>query len=171
MANEIRVRTSVECINDNSVSNEGTAAGDYTHKALDAHAASRSWGGSYNVLPAAGTAYADTDICSWEGAVIDITSAAGGLGDSVWNEGNVAPVGTIPATAHVIAVEYTKTLGTVASVSVTVSGELFALLTLGESIVIPWHAGEATSSIGLTASAYSNGVHEATVNVMLAGVQ
>ena len=170
MANEIRVRTSVECINDNSVSNEGTAAGDYTHKALDAHAASRSWGGSYNVLPAAGTAYADTDICSWEGAVIDITSAAGGLGDSVWNEGNVAPVGTIPATAHVIAVEYTKTLGTVASVSVTVSGELFALLTLGESIVIPFHTGEIVADIEVFAAAYLDGVNEATVNVMIAGV-
>ena len=57
MANEIRGRTSVECVNDNDVSNEGTAAGDYTHRALDAHAASRSWGGSYKVSPAAGTAY------------------------------------------------------------------------------------------------------------------
>ena len=33
-------------VNDNDVANEGTAAGDYTHSALDAHAASRSWGGS-----------------------------------------------------------------------------------------------------------------------------
>ena len=169
MANEIRVRTSVECVNDNSVSNEGTAAGDYTHKALDAHAASRSWGGSYKVLPAAGTAYADTDICSWTGAVVDITSAGGGLGDSVWNEGNVAPVGTIPATAHVIAVEYIKTLGTVASVTVALSGEIFALLTLGESVVIPFYAGEAVADIEVFASAYSNDVHEATVNVMIAG--
>ena len=170
MANEIRVRTSVECVNDNDVSNEGTAAGDYTHRALDAHAASRSWGGSYKVLPAAGTAYADTDICSWTGVVVDITSAGDGLGDNVWNEGNVAPVGTIPAKAHVIAVEYTKTLGTVASVTVNVSGEIFALLTLGESIVIPFHDGEVVADIEIFASAYSDGVNEATVNVMIAGV-
>ena len=30
MANQIRIRTSVEIVNDNSVANEGTAAGDYT---------------------------------------------------------------------------------------------------------------------------------------------
>ena len=166
MANEIRVRTSVECVNDNDVANEGTAAGDYTHRALDAHAASRSWGGSYTLS----TAYTDADICSWTGAVVDITSAGGGLGDSVWNEGNVAPVGTIPATAHVIAVEYVKTLGTVASVTVTISGEIFALLTLGESVVIPFHTGEAVADIEVFASAYSDGVNEATVNVMIAGV-
>ena len=87
----------------------------------------------------------------------------------MWTEASDVTDGAIPTTAYVVAVEYVGTLGTVATVAVTLSSEIIALLTLGESIVIPWHAGEATSSIGLTASAYSNGVHEATVNVMLAG--
>ena len=77
----------------------------------------------------------------------------------------------IPTTAHVVAVEYVKTLGTVTYIDVTLSGEVIARLTLGESIVIPWHVGEVVGSIGLTPShAYSAGVTEATVNVMLAGV-
>ncbi len=42
MANQIRIHTSCEIVNDNSVANEGSAAGDYTHLALDVHAASRS---------------------------------------------------------------------------------------------------------------------------------
>ena len=166
MANQIRIHTSCEIVNDNSVANEGSAAGDYTNLNLDVHADSRSWGGNYNIS----TTYDSSDVCYWKNAVVDITSAGGGLGDSVWNEGNIAPVGTIGTTAHVVAVEYVKTLGTVASVSVTVSGDLFALLTLGESIVIPMHMGEAVADIEVFASAYSDGVHEATVNVMMAGV-
>jgi hypothetical protein len=159
MANQIKIRTSVEVVNDNS-------AGGYTHTALDTNAASRVWGGSYNIS----TEYTDADVCNWENAVVDITSAGGGLGDSVWNEGNVVPTGTIPDVAHVIAVEYVKELGTVASVSVVVSGEVFALLTPGESVALPFHAGEAVADIEVFASAYSDGVNEATVNVMIAGV-
>ena len=117
----------------------------------------------------------DSDkICVWENVVASLQDAGtdftDGLDAHSWTEASDVTDGAIPTTAHVVAVEYVKTLGTVASVAVTLSGEVIALLTLGESIVIPWHAGEATSSIGLTASAYSNGVHEATVNVMLAGV-
>ena len=166
MANQIKIRTSVEIVNDNSVTDEGSTAGDYTHKALDAHVGSRVWGGNYNIS----TAYTNADVCSWENAVVDITSAGGGLGDSVWNEGNTAQTGTIPTTAHVVAVEYVKQLGTVASVSVVVSGEILALLTPGESIVLPLHMGEAVADIEVFASAYSDGVNEATVNVMIAGV-
>jgi len=166
MANQIRIHTSCEIVNDNSVANEGSSAGDYTNLNLDVHADSRSWGGNYNIS----TAYDSSDVCYWKNAVVDITSAGGGLGDSVWNESNTAPVGTIATTAHVVAVEYVATLGTVASVSVTVSGDLFALLTLGEAVVIPMHMGEAVADIEIFASAYSDGVHEATVNVMMAGV-
>ena len=166
MANEIRVRTSVEVINDNSIADEEGIS--YTHKALDGNSGSRSWGGSYSVVPAAG-AYTSGDVCYWQDAVVSITSAAGGLADSAWTELSAHTDGSIPTTAHVIAVEYTKTLGTVASVTVTVAGEIFALLTLGESVVIPFHAGEDVADIEVFASAYSNGVHEATVNVMIAG--
>jgi hypothetical protein len=161
MANQIRIHTSCEIVQDNDVTVQGIA---YTHKALDGNADSRSWGGNYNVSQAP----ADDKICYWKNVVID-SSGIDYLNDSAWTEASDVTDGAIPTTAYVVAVEYVGTLGTVASVAVTLSGEIIALLTLGESIVIPWHAGESTSSIGLTASAYSNGVHEATVNVMLAG--
>ena len=161
MANQIRIHTSCEIVQDNDVTVQGIT---YTHKALDGNADSRSWGGNYNVSQAP----ADDKICYWKNVVID-SSGIDYLNDSAWTEASDVTDGAIPTTAYVVAVEYVGTLGTVASVAVTLSGEIIALLTLGESIVIPWHAGEATSSIGLTASAYSNGVHEATVNVMLAG--
>ena len=161
MANQIRVHTSCEIVQDNDVTVQGIA---YTHKVLDGNSDSRSWGGNYNVS----VEPADDKICYWKNVVID-SATIDYLNDSAWTEASDVSDGAIPTTAHVVAVEYVKTLGTVASVAVTLSGEIIALLTLGESIVIPWHAGEATSSIGLTASAYSNGVHEATVNVMLAG--
>ena len=172
MANQIRIHTSCEIVNDNSVANEGSAAGDYTHTALDAHSDSRSWGGNYSIVTTkhADGAYNDDDVCYWKDAVVDITAADGGLGDSVWNEGNVAPVGNIPTTAHVVAVEYISTLGTVASVTVQINSEVHALLTLGESVVIPLHAGEAVANIEVFAAAYSDGVNEATINVMMAGV-
>ena len=164
MANQIRIQTSCQIVNDNSVANEGGDAGDYTNLNLDVFSDSRAWGGNYNIS----TAYTTSNLCYWKNAVVDITSAGGGLGDSVWNEGNVAQVGTLPDTAFVVAVEYVKQLGT-ATVSVTVSGELFALLTVGESIVIPLHMGEAVADIEVFSAEYSDGAHEATVNVMIAG--
>ena len=108
MANQIRIHTSCEIVNDNSVANEGTAAGDYSNFNLDIHADSRTWGGNYNIS----TAYDSSTpaVCYWKNAVVDITSAGGGLGDSAWTELSDVTDGTIPDTAHVIAVEYTKTL-------------------------------------------------------------
>ena len=161
MANQIRIHTSCEIVQDNDVTVQGIS---YTHKVLDGNADSRTWGGNYNVSQEP----ADDKICYWKNVVVD-SASIDYLNDSAWTEASDVTDGAIPTTAYVVAVEYVGTLGTVATVAVTLSSEIIALLTLGESIVIPWHAGEATSSIGLTASAYSNGVHEATVNVMLAG--
>ena len=165
MANEIRVRMSVDVLQDIGETTEGIT---YTAHQHDGNADGRSWGGSYKVVPAAG-AYLDADVCYWKNAVVSATSADG-LNNSGWTEASDVTDGAIPNEAHVVAVEYVKTLGTVASVSVTVSGEIFAVLTLGESVVIPMHMGEAVASVQIHASAYSNGVHEATVNVMMAGV-
>jgi len=165
MANQIRIHTSCEIVNDNSVSNEGTSAGDYTNLNLDVHADSRSWGGNYNIS----TVYDSSDVCYWKNAVVDITSAGGGLGDSVWNEGNTAPVGNLPTTAHVVAVEYVGELGT-ATVTVQINSEVHALLVGGDAIVIPLHAGEAVANIEIFSAEYVDGTNEATVNVMIAGV-
>jgi len=171
MANQIRIHTSCEIVNDNSVANEGTAAGDYSNFNLDVHADSRTWGGNYNIATDkhADGAYNDDDICYWKNAVVDITSAGGGLGDNVWNLGNVAPVGNLPTTAHVLVVEYVSELGT-ATVTVQIGSEVHALLVGGDAIVIPLHAGEAVANIEIFSAEYSADAHAATVNVMIAGV-
>ena len=77
MANQIRVHTSVEVVNDSSEADTGTAAGDYTNLNLDAHADFRSWGGTYNIATDkhGDGAYNDDDICYWKNAVVDITSS------------------------------------------------------------------------------------------------
>ena len=162
MANQIRIHTSCEIVQDNDVTVEGIA---YTHKVLDGNADSRSWGGNYNIA----TAYTDNDVCYWKNVVVSATGADG-IDDSGWTEASDVTDGTIPATAHVVAVEYVATLGTVASITVQINSEVHALLTLGEAIVIPLSAGESPANIEIFASAYSNGVHEGTVNVMIAGV-
>ena len=171
MANQIRVRTSVEVVNDNSVANEGTAAGDYTNFNLDVHADSRTWGGRYAISTAkhADGAYDNDDVCYWKNVVVSDTAASDGLSDNTWNKANAAPVGNVPTTAYVLAVEYVSQLGT-AVVAVQIFGETIATLTVGESIVIPMDAGEVMASIDIFSAAYSAGVHEATVNVMIAGV-
>tara|TARA_R110002074_G_scaffold290620_1_gene462458 strand:+ start:2205 stop:2714 length:510 start_codon:yes stop_codon:yes gene_type:complete len=169
MANEIRIQTSVQIVNDNSVANEGSADGDYTNFNLDVHSGSRTWGGKYNIS----TAYTDADVAYWENKVVDTTDTNVGLEDGACFESNVEASpdnDNLPATAHVVCVEYVKTLGTVANVQLMIGSEVHAVLTLGESVVIPLHAGQAPSAIFLYASAYQDGVDEATVNVLLAGV-
>ena len=166
MANQIRIHTACEIVNDVSVANDGGAAGDYTNYALDVFADSRSWGGNYNIAQE----YSTSDVCFWKNVVVSDTSASGGLGDDTWNKGSTAPTGTAPATAHVVAVEYVSELGT-ATVTVQINSEVHALLVGGDAIVIPLHAGEAVANIEIFSAEYSSGTHEATVNVMIAGVQ
>ena len=165
MANQIRIHTACEVVQDVGDS-AGTQQGiDYESKMLDGNADSRTWGGNYNIA----TAYSDSDVCYWKNVVVSATSADG-LNNSDWTEASDVTDGTIPTTAHVVAVEYKSTLGTVASVSVTINSEIHAVLTKGESVVIPLSSGAAVANIKVHASAYTNGTHEATVNVMMAGV-
>ena len=165
MANQIRIHTSCEVVQDVGGSAGAQNGITYTSTALDGNADYRSWGGNYNIA----TAYTDADVCYWKNVVVSATSADG-LGDSGWTEASDVTDGTLPTTAHVVAVEYIGTLGTVASISVTINNEIHAVLTLGEAVVIPLSAGEVVANVKVHASAYSNGVHEGTVNVMIAGV-
>ena len=162
MANQIRIHTSCEIVQDNDATVEGIS---YSHKILDGNADSRSWGGNYNIS----TAYTDADVAYWKNVVVSATSADG-LNDSGWTEASAVSDGTLPATAHVLAVEYVSQLGSDSVVNVTVSGEILAALTPGESIVIPLHMGEEIADCQLHDANYSNGSREATVNVMVAGV-
>lgn len=164
MANQIRIKTSVEVVNDNSVSGENGQ--NYTHEALDGNVGSRAWGGSYNIS----TAYTSADVCHWQGVVVSATSVDG-IGDSGWTEAADVTAGTIPATAHVVAVEYAEqSIGADSTVTVQINSEIHALLTPGEGVVIPLHAGESPANIEIFDANYSNGVREAKVNVMIAGV-
>jgi len=168
MANEIRVKTSVQIVNDNSVANEGSAAGDYTNLNLDVHADSRTWGGSYTM----NAVYTDAAVAYWKNVVVakDDASGADGIDNSDWTEAAAVTGGTIPTTAYVVAVEYVSALGSPGTVTLNVSGENFAVLDAGQAIVIPMEMGELPSSITIKAAAYTNGTDEATVNVMVAGV-
>lgn len=163
MANEIRINTSVEIIQDNTETVQGIS---YTQKALDGNADSRPWGGSYTM----NTAYTDADVAYWKNVVVDVTSADG-LDDGTAFEGNVGVTdGTLPATAHVIAVEFVSMLGTATTISVTVSGEVLAVLDPGQGVAIPLEMGEAIADCKIHAGHYTDGSREATVNVMVAGV-
>ena len=163
MANEIRIQTSCQIIQDNDETVEGIV---YTQKALDGNADSRSWGGSYTMNQAP----ADGAIAYWKSVVVDVTGADG-LNDGTAFEGNVAVTdGTLPTTVHVIAVEFVSMLGTATTISVTVSGEILAVLDPGQSVVIPLEFGEAIADCQIHAGHYTDGSREARINVMVAGV-
>ena len=163
MANQIRVKTSVEVIQDNTETVEGIV---YTQKSMDGNADSRSWGGSYTMNQAP----ADGAIAYWKNVVVEDTSP-NGLDNGDCFEGEPAVTdGTLPTTAHVIAVEFAKMVGTATTISVTVSGEILAVLDPGQSVVIPLEYGEAIASCQIHAGHFTNTTREATVNVMVAGV-
>jgi len=165
--NEIRISSSVTPIQDI----EQTAGGqDYYIQELD-KVAGRSFGGRYNTL----TAYTSGDIARYTGAVVAENNTTDGLDSSGWCQAHgVGPTaGTLPTTVHAIAVEYVSTLGTVASVFVAIkkTGEIrMANLAVGESVVIPIQEGLTLANVLIGASAYTNGTHEATVNVLIMGV-
>tara|TARA_R110002020_G_scaffold58052_2_gene159403 strand:- start:8963 stop:9454 length:492 start_codon:yes stop_codon:yes gene_type:complete len=163
MANELRVRMSVDVLQDIGETTEGIT---YTAHQHDGNADARSWGGSYKIS----TVYDSAAVCYWKNAVVSATSADG-LNNSGWTEASAHSDGSIPTTAHVVAVEYVRqSIGAASEVTVTVSAEIFAVLTPGESVVIPMHMGEAVASVMLHDANYANGSREAIVNVMMAGV-
>ena len=164
MANEVRIRTSLDLLQDVGGSLGAQEGITYTNLQHDGNAGSRSWGGKYNTL----TAYTDADVAYWSQVVVSAT-VADGLNDSGWTEAAAVTDGTLPTTAYVVAVEYTGELGTVGNVNVTASGEILATLDLGEAIVLPLAMGEAIADVKIHADAYSNGINEATVNVVVAG--
>ena len=164
MANEIRVQTSVQIVNDNSVDNDGGAAGDYTNYNLDVFSGEGSWGGSYTM----NQAYSTSDVAYWNNAVVSATSADS-LGDSGWTEASDVTAGTIPDNIYVVAVEYVSALGSPGTVTLTLSGEIFAVLDPGQGVVIPIESNNAKADVQIHAATYNNGTNEATVNVLIAG--
>ena len=164
--NVIRVRTSVDILQDVGGSAGAQEGITYTQLQHDGNADYRTWGGKYDTL----TAYTDADVCYWKNAVVSQEAASNALNASAWTEETAVTDGTIPTTAYIVAVEYVSELGSVGYVYVKLSGEVFAKLDLGESVVIPMHYGEAPSDIFVYADNYTDTTTEATVNIMMAGV-
>ena len=164
--NRIKVHTSCEIIQNNDATVEDI---NYSHTALDGNADSRTWGGTYTVRSAETDSYTDDDVCFWNGVVVADTAASDGLGDDTWTKGSVLKTGKFPTTAHVVAIEYVSELGT-ANVTVNIGGIIHALLKVGESVVIPLHTGDAVADVDIYSAEYVVDTHEATVNVMVAGV-
>ena len=165
MANELRMASTITPIKQVTVTEGGNT---YDLDAIDENAV-RSFGGSYS-LPA----YTDDDIARWAGVVIDVTSATALSDGSAFETNPAVTDGTLPTSVLAYAVEYTSELGTVGQVVLTIGTQVFAELSVGEGVIIPISGasgvGLAIANIKLHADVYSDGVNEATVNVLLAGV-
>lgn len=168
--NKLRISTSVLPI---YVGDDVVTGGQtYTEKEVDKNI-ERNFGGKYNTLE-----YTDEDIVRWSNAIVVAHSSALPLNNSAWAlpasgewelPTNVS-AGAIPTTARVVAIEFTKAIGTATMISLTIGSTVFATLSVGEGIVIPIQAGVSASSILIQVNNYLVDVNEATVNVMLAGV-
>ena len=97
MANEIRIHTACEIVQDVGASAGAQNGITYESKMLDGNADSRTWGGNYVM----NTEYLDGDVAYWKNAVVSSTSA-NGLNDSGWTEASDVTDGTLPATVNVI---------------------------------------------------------------------
>jgi len=158
MANKLIIRNNLEPQIDTSETVDGKT---YTHFGIEQNTGNN--GGSYE------TSFTDSKAIKYVG-VVNVTSAAALTDGQVAFEGTATTTGTEPSSGGVKAfyVRYDSTLGTVASVSVTFGSQVHATLSVGESVCIPLVSG-ALSSCKIHASAYSDGVHEATVTVVLIG--
>ena len=165
MANELKMASSVLAIKDLGVTEGGNT---YATTAVDKNVL-RSFGGSYS-LPA----YTNDDIARWTAVVIDVTTATALSNGNAFETNPAVTDGTLPTSVLVYAVEYTQELGTVGQVVLTIGTQVFAELSVGEGVIIPVSGaggiGLAIANIKIHADVYSDGVNEATVNVMLAGV-
>jgi len=168
-ANTIRVVGSLTAVNNVTITDKNdVTVQDYDLPTIDV-VAGRTFGGNYSTL----TSYTDADIARYTNSVVAEDGTTDGLDSSGWQEGGAGPTsGTLPTTVHAIAVEYVSTLGKVDDVYVAVksTGEIrMANLAVGESVVLPIAGGLTLANVLIGASAYTNGTHEATVNVLVMG--
>ena len=165
MANEIRIHTSVEVIQDVGASAGAQEGITYTNLQYDGNADYRAWGGTLTQ----NTAYTDANVAYWKNVVVSATSADA-VEDSGWTEASAVTDGTLPDNCYVIAVEFVRqSIGTASQIHVTCGGVRYALLDPGESIVIPLSSAPAIATIQIHDPNYGNGTREAIVNVMVAG--
>jgi|TARA_E500000318_G_scaffold89167_1_gene86686 hypothetical protein len=158
MANKLIIKNSLEPQIDTSETVDGKT---YSHFGVEQNTGNQ--GGTYE------STFTDAKAIKYIG-VVDQTSAAALTDGAVAFEGTATTTGTEPGANGVKAfyVKYDSTLGTVASVSVTFGSQVMATLSVGESVCIPL-VGGALASCKVHASAFQNGVHEATVTAVLIG--
>ena len=149
MANEIRVNTSVQIVNDNSVANEGTADGDYTNLNLDVHAASRTWGGKYTM----NAVYTDADVAYWGNVVVakDDASGADGIDNSDWTEASGTTSGTLPDDrfpATLPAISGANLTGISSGGIVASSYSSAGYARFSDGLIIQWGSGNSNAGIG-----------------------
>tara|TARA_R100001594_G_C3937090_1_gene239675 strand:- start:99 stop:593 length:495 start_codon:yes stop_codon:yes gene_type:complete len=164
MAHKLNISSSLEPIIGTSDSEGGKT---YTANEIDKNVG--TLGGLFSNLE-----YASDKAIKYVG-VVDQTGSAAALTDGqVAFEGTATTTGSEPTTAKVLAVRFDSELGTVGRVWVVIGSQTHARLKVGEACVIPISGdddtGLAIANLKLKADAFSNGVNEATVTVIMAGV-
>ena len=157
MANKLIMRCSLEPQIDASETVDSVAYQNYHIDNVGSH------GGSFE------TTYTDAKAIKYVG-VVDQTSAAALTDGEVAFEGTATTTGTTPGGSGVKAfyVKFDSKLGDVTSVTVTYEDNVHAVLSLGESCLVPLSGG-TLAECKIHASHFTNGSKEATVTVVLIG--
>jgi len=165
MVNTLLIRSKITANKEVTITEGGNT---YTCSKLDANTL-QNFGGNYTI-----SGYDNNAIARWTDVVVEAVVATELTDGSAFKTIPAVSDGTLPTSALMCAVEYTKELGTVGNVILTIGSQIFAELSVGEQVVIPISGadgiGLVISDIKLHADVYSIGVNEATVNVLLAGV-
>ena len=101
--------------------------------------------------------------------VVDVTGAAVVNDATTAFAGTATATGSVPTHVKSFYVKYDSTLGSTTTVTVTVGSTPHAVLSVGESVVVPIH-DIAVANCKIHASvAYDDGVEETSVTVVLIG--
>ena len=157
MANKLIIRGSVEAQIETA---ETVDTKDYSVYSVDQQVGSN--GGSFE------TTYTDAKARKYTGVALTNSGTPLVISTDAAFEGTSTKAGAAPSTVKAFFVSYDSTVGTVATVTVSVGSTDHAVLAVGESTVIPL-AGVAIAECKLEASAYSDGSHEASVTAILIG--
>ena len=162
-SNEIRLASNLTGV---AVLDETIGGNDLTQKVVDANLL--SVGGMYKSM-----VYTGADAAIYKNAVVNVTTATA-IGDSFSEGGSGDRTGTLPTSVLAFAVKFESQLGSPGPVIVTIGSQIHANLDVGEGVAIPIAGasdiGLAIANVKIHATAYSNGVTEATVTVSVAGV-
>lgn len=157
MANKLIVRTSVEPQYEVSETHSGKT---YTSFKMD------QIGGRLSSTME--DSFGDQKIYKLVG-VVDVTAAAVVNDATTAFDGTATATGSVPTTVNTFYVKYDSALGSTATVTVTVGSQAHAVLSVGESVVVPI-ADIAVANCKIhTSVAYDDGVEETSVTVVLIG--